>query len=84
MNGMFRGATAFNQLLHFNTSNVNAMSDMFQVRSPLVPCPFTAGRTCPCARCLQRGWPTPSRRSARSSSRLACPPFGSAGHKLLV
>ena len=69
-----QGASAFNQPLNFDTSNVTNFTSMFYVRFPLVPCPLHLWSDLPlCALLAARLPHTPSRRSAWSSSRLACP-----------
>ena len=78
-----QGATAFNQLLSFDTSKVTTMVSMFYVRSARA-LTFSIELGPPRARHLRRRHPTPSclshaaRCCTRTSPRIACPPFDSA------
>ena len=77
-----QGAEKFNQPLSFNTSSVTNMWSMFSVRSHRV-CPGSHSlESDPESLCMPRlrcRHPTPSRLPGRTSSRIACPPFDSAG-----
>ena len=87
MHNMFDYASAFNQPLSFDTSMVTDFTYMFYVRSPLAPPAPHAPLVGPAPLCMllsARLPHTPSHRSSRSSPRSACPPFGSAGHALLL
>ena len=77
-------ASAFNQPLNFDTSKVTTMHAMFRVRSARALAPSSLESDPPRACRLRRRHPTPSRLLGRTSSRIACPPFDSAGRKLLV
>ena len=71
-------ARAFNQPLSFDTSKVTYMSYMFLVRSARALTPTALSRTL--FVCTPLSLPSPH----ALSSRFACPPFDSAGRKLLV
>ena len=74
-----QGASAFNQPLSFNTSKVTSMQFMFEVRSARALCPPSLESGHPRARRLHYHHPTRPLNPHR-----ACPPFDSAGRKLLV
>ena len=75
-----QGASAFNQPLSFNTSKVIHFTDMFDVRSPLVPCPPPLVGPAPACSAVAPHPPI----ARPAAPRFACSPFGSAGHELLV
>ena len=70
-------ASAFNQALSFDRSKVTDMQYMFYVRSARALAPsLESGPPRACR--LRRRRPTPCRLPARTSLRVACPPFDSA------
>eukprot|EP00964_Phaeocystis_antarctica_P072353 scaffold44227_cov47-Phaeocystis_antarctica.AAC.1 len=78
---MFRGASAFNQPLSFDTSSVTTMTAMFSVRSS--PCPATNLQSRPpldaaCAAVVHRLLPP----DPCTSPRTACPSFDSRQYAL--
>ena len=74
---------SFNQPLSFDTSSVTDMSGMFHVRPPM-PWLSAFSRVLPVPAACAATLHTPSRLPARASSRIAYPPFDSAGRTLLV
>ena len=68
-------ASAFNQPLSWDTTKVTTMQGMFYVRSAraLAPNSLESGLSRGCR--LRRHRLTPSRLPARTSPRIACPPF---------
>jgi len=71
-------AKAFNQPLSLDTSEVTDMRYMFYVRSARALAPNSLESGLPRACRLRRRRPTPSRLPARTSPRIARPPFDSA------
>jgi surface protein len=76
MRFLFYNLKNFNaDISSWDTSKVTTMADMFSVRSARALTPKSLESAFPRACRLRRHRPTPSRLPARTSPRIACPPF---------